>query len=93
MVWIRRVAMSLSLIIGLVPILAGAWRQAGAATLDLREANAVITVQGVATEQSATLPYHWDRLHAGLSGYATFEVAFTLPEPPSTPYGLYLPRL
>ncbi|MDO9166803.1 MAG: histidine kinase [Rhodoferax sp.] len=67
--------------------------QAQAATLELREAQATVTVQGQATRQAVSLPYHWDRHHKGLPGQATFEVSFELAEVPTLPFGLYVPRL
>jgi signal transduction histidine kinase len=69
-----------------------AW-QAQAQTLELREAQAVVTVQGQTTRQTVSLPYHWDRHHVGLAGQALFELPFELKEVPTVPFGLYLPRL
>ncbi|WP_296443294.1 sensor histidine kinase [Rhodoferax sp. UBA5149] len=66
---------------------------AQALTLELREAQAAVTVQGQTTRETVSLPYHWDRHHAGLAGEATFEVPFELAEAPTVPFGLYLPRL
>ncbi|MDO8251250.1 MAG: hypothetical protein Q7T78_16230, partial [Rhodoferax sp.] len=56
--------------------------QTQALTLELREAQAVVTVQGHTTSESVSLPYHWDRRHNGLPGAATFEVPFELNEVP-----------
>ena len=67
--------------------------QAQARTLELREAQATVTVQGQTTRQTVSLPYHWDRHNIGLPGEATFEVPFELQAVPTVPYGLYLPRL
>ncbi|MDO9198939.1 sensor histidine kinase [Rhodoferax sp.] len=67
--------------------------QAQAATLELREAQATVTVQGQTIHQAVSLPYHWDRHHKGLPGQATFEMSFELPEVPALPFGLYVPRL
>ncbi len=69
-----------------------AW-QAQARTLELRQAQATVTVQGQTTRQTVSLPYHWDRHHMGLPGQATFEVPFELQEVPAVPFGLYVPRL
>lgn len=67
--------------------------QAQARTLELRDAQATVTVQGQNAQQRVNLPYHWDRHHAGLQGAATFELPFELREVPTVPFGLYLPRL
>jgi len=67
--------------------------QASAQTLELRTAQASVTVKGQTQQQAVSLPYHWDRQHPGLAGSATFELAFELPAVPSEPYALYLPRL
>lgn len=67
--------------------------QAQASMLELREAQATVTVQGQATRQTVSLPYHWDRHHKGLPGEAAFELPFVLQDVPTEPYGLYVPRL
>jgi len=67
--------------------------QAHASILELREAQATITVQGDTTRQTVSLPYHWDRNQRGRPGEATFDIAFQLKELPTVPFGLYLPRL
>lgn len=72
---------------------AGLAAGAGAATLELREANATITVNGATTQAAVTLPYNWDRLHRGQPGTATFDVTFALAEHPSEPYEVYFVRL
>ena len=73
--------------------LALAWPALGQ-TLDLKQARATVEVQGVSTPPgNVALPYHWDRLHPGLAGRASFEISFTLTEAPKVPYGLYVPRL
>jgi signal transduction histidine kinase len=64
-----------------------------AQTLELREAHASVTVQGQSREQDVVLPYHWDRLHHGIPGYAQFDLKFSLDALPVTPLGLYLPKL
>ena len=66
---------------------------AQARTLELREAQAVVTVQGQTTQQTVSLPYHWDRRHKGLAGEAVFELPFKLNEVPTVPFGLYLHRV
>ncbi len=55
------------------------------------QAQALLTVQGSAELSLVTLPYHWDRQQPGQSGQASFEVAFSLPEEPATPYAALLP--
>jgi signal transduction histidine kinase len=67
--------------------------QAIAQTLELRQARASVTIQGQTTQQAVQLPYHWDRIHSGEQGVATFELPFTLAELPDRPYGLYVTRL
>lgn len=63
-------------------------------TLELNQARATITVQGrLTTPKTVTLPYHWDRLHAGLAGAASFDIAFSLNDAPRASWGLYVPRL
>lgn len=74
-------------------IFAGLAVSAQALTLELRQAQALVTVQGQTTRETVSLPYHWDRHHAGLAGEATFELPFELAEAPTVPFSLYLPRL
>ena len=64
-----------------------------AATLELRDAQAFVTVQSQTTQQAIRLPYHWDRHQPGQPGEAIFDVPFTLPQAPTDIYGLYLPRV
>ena len=64
-----------------------------AETLELHNALIYATVDGKTTEQSSSLPYHWDRHHPGLAGVATFHLSFALSSVPAIPYGLYIPRL
>ncbi|WP_244618265.1 sensor histidine kinase [Rhodoferax sediminis] len=80
-------------LIGLVLLWLGLAWGAGAATLQLREANASITVNGATTQANVALPYNWDRMHRGQPGSATFDVAFSLAEHPSVPYEVYFVRL
>jgi signal transduction histidine kinase len=83
----RRVLSGLGLLLACLAL------QAQALTLELRQAQAVVTVSGQTTQQAVSLPYHWDRHHKGLSGEATFELPFELQTVPAVPFGLYLPRL
>jgi len=78
---------------GLGLLLACMALQAQALTLELREAQATVTVLGQTTQQTVSLPYHWDRHHKGLPGEAVFEVPFELQDLPTVPFGLYLPRV
>jgi signal transduction histidine kinase len=57
------------------------------------QAQALITVQGSAELSLVALPYHWDRMHQGVPGQASFEVAFALPGTPTEPYAALLPRV
>ena len=66
---------------------------AQAEPLELSQARAWLTVEGVSSQADVTLPYNWDRRHPGLAGQAVFEVPFSLPADPVQPYGLYLPRI
>ncbi|HUD33603.1 MAG TPA: histidine kinase, partial [Variovorax sp.] len=59
----------------------------------LRAGRVASTVDGVAREAPATLPYHWDRTHAGRPGEARFTLPFTLAEAPAEPWGLFIPRV
>jgi signal transduction histidine kinase len=67
--------------------------QAHALTLELTDAQAQVTIEGLTTQQTVRLPYHWDSIHQGQQGKATFEVRFALSELPDKPYGLYVSRL
>jgi signal transduction histidine kinase len=60
---------------------------------ELRQARAVITVDGTTELTTVSLPYHWDRQHHGSPGTGTFEVPFSLPAEPDIPYALYVLRL
>jgi signal transduction histidine kinase len=57
------------------------------------QAQALVTVQGASELSLVALPYHWDRLHKGQPGEASFEVAFELPGEPAEPYAALLPRV
>ena len=77
---------------------AAGWPAAGcrcrAQTLELTQARATVTVNGVTTTREAIqLPYHWDRYNKGERGEAVFEIPFNLPEVPAEPWGLFFPRL
>ena len=67
--------------------------QTHALTLELTEARAQVTIEGLTTQQTVQLPYHWDSIHKGQQGTVTFEVPFALAELPDKPYGLYVSRL
>lgn len=66
---------------------------AQARTVELTQARASITVNGVTTTQDLQLPYHWDRFNKGQRGEVVFDIRCELPEVPAEPWGLYLPRL
>ena len=85
--WRRALVCTLGLLLACCALRAQAW------TLALREAQATVTIHGKTTLQTVQLPYHWDRLHKGQAGEATFDMRFRLDELPLVPYGLYLPRL
>ena len=83
----------MSYFVGLGLLFACLLVQAQGLSMELREAQAAVTVLGQTTNQTVTLPYHWDRRHVGVPGEATFELPFKLREVPTAPFGLYLPRL
>lgn len=66
---------------------------AQAGLLELHQASAVMTVQGVTTADQVTLPYHWDRHHKGQAGDITFEMPFSLAAVKEEPYGVYFQRI
>ena len=74
-------------------LLLGAAAVASAATLELREARSMVTINGTTSTGTSTLPYHWDRLHRAQAGQAQFETVFTLPTEPAEPQALYFSRL
>lgn len=62
--------------------------------LELRQARALITVQGAApVQEDVVLPYHWDRHHKGYPGDAVFELPFSLAVIEKEPYGVYFQRI
>lgn len=70
------------------------WGSAQAEVQELRQARAVVTLQGSAPVQSGVdLPYHWDRRHPGLAGTASFEIDFAAPATAADAYAIYIPRL
>ena len=80
----------------LLPVLLGWLALVGVAQaelLTLIEARAHVTVNGATTTQNLQLPYHWDRFNKGQRGEAVFDLQFDLPERPTDPWGMYLPRL
>ena len=68
---------------------AGAW----AATVELTQAQATISVDGTTVEREVVLPYHWDRLHATHAGDGVFDLRFAMSPDPTRPYGIYFPRV
>ncbi|MDI1273803.1 MAG: histidine kinase, partial [Polaromonas sp.] len=70
------------------------WGSARAEVQELRQARALITLQGAAPVPSnVDLPYHWDRRHPGLAGAASFEIDFAPPATAADAYAIYIPRL
>ena len=86
--WLRWARAALLWLAGLL-LAAGA----GADTLELTQAHATVTVNGITTAQAIQLPYHWDRYNRGERGEAVFEIPFNLPEVPAEPWGLFFPRV
>jgi signal transduction histidine kinase len=66
---------------------------AQAGLLELHEASAVVTVQGLTTTEKVSLPYHWDRHHKGRAGDITFEMPFSMATVKEEPYGVYFQRI
>jgi signal transduction histidine kinase len=60
---------------------------------ELRRGSVVSTVDGVTRETEVTLPYHWDRVHGGRPGDASFALPFVLAQAPDQPWGLFIPRV
>ena len=61
--------------------------------MTLSEAQATVTINGKTQRGPLSLPYHWDRIHPGQRGEATFDFQFDLPNAPAEVWGIYLPRL
>ena len=61
--------------------------------LELRQANAVMTVGSVTETVTVALPYAWDQWHVAQSGQAVFEMPFDLPTLPTELYGAYFSRI
>lgn len=72
---------------------AAVWAGQSDGLLVLDRAHAVVQVGGQARAAEVSLPYHWDRMHRTQGGWGQFELAFTLDDRPSDPWGAYLPRL
>ena len=67
---------------------------AGAATIELTEARATISVAGgPTTVTQVVLPYHLDREQGTRPAEATFEVPFGISGQLDEPYGMYLARV
>ena len=66
---------------------------AGAATTELTEARATISVAGSTTVTQVVRPYHLDRELGTRPGEATFEVPFGISGQLDEPYGMYLARV
>lgn len=67
------------------------------ATVELRDATATVSANGVTSTSTVRLPYHWDRVHRSLPGTGDFEMVFELPEPSldeaGEPFGMYFARI
>ena len=75
---------------GLFAVLALA---AGAATIELTQARATISVAGATTLTQVVLPYHLDREQGTRPAQATFEIPFSISGQVDQPWGLYLARV
>lgn len=60
--------------------------------IELRSGTVTVTVDGVTRTAPLELSYHWDREHRGRTGFANFELPFTLAAEPGTPWGIFIPR-
>lgn len=72
------------------------WLWAGgvaAKTIDLRQAEAVITVGALVEKSTVQLPYFWDKLHVAQAGRAVFEIPFYLQQPASEHHAAYFSRI
>ena len=78
---------------GLLLLWCALWSSAQASPLELRQAQALIVVNGQATTAAVTLPYAWDRYHKGQWGEAVFDLGFELPSLPNEPWAIYFPRV
>ena len=67
---------------------------AGAADrpLELRRGTVTAEVDGAVRSEPVELSYHWDRLHRGRPGLASFDLPFVLPTAPDSPWGIFIPR-
>jgi signal transduction histidine kinase len=83
--WLLRQTLALLLVLGA--------QAAAAQVLQLQQADATVTLDGVSTRDTVSLPYHWDRRHGGKAGLAEFQLQFDLDPLPNESYGIYLPRL
>jgi len=88
MAWCRRLFLLLCCCLG-----AAAWAGQGDGLLVLDRAHVVAQVDGQAQAGEVSLPYHWDRVHRTHGGWGQFELAFSLYDIPSDPWGAYLPRV
>lgn len=66
---------------------------AGAATIELTQARATITVDGATTVTQVALPYHLDREQGTRPAVASFEARFQVEALGGEPYGLYFARV
>ena len=64
-----------------------------AKTVELRQADAVVTVGGQVSKSSVELPYFWDKLHVAQSGRAVFEMPFRLALPVTVHHAAYFARI
>ena len=76
--------------VGVLAVLALA---ASAATIELTQARATISVEGRTTQTQVVLPYHLDREQGTRPAQAIFEIPFDVPGQMDQPYGLYLARV
>ena len=67
--------------------------QVWANTLELKQAQVTVLLDGQSMLAPVELPYQWDSRHPGLGGAAYFQIPFSLGVVPAEPYSLYVPRL
>lgn len=82
--------------LGWLLALAVLWCCCAAQATEVREltrALATVAAGGQQRSGEVQLPYHWDRINAGLAGTAEFVLEFEGSAAESEPHGLYIPRI
>jgi hypothetical protein len=61
--------------------------------IELTRGTVTTSIDGVSHTTPVELSYHWDRLHGGRPGVASFDLPFTLEAAPEAPWGIFIPRV